>query len=55
MEPDKIKQIVDGMFEKKILIGSAGGIALRFVPPLTLKEEEIDIMVQKLDEVMAEI
>ena len=55
LEPEKIKQIVDGMFEKKILIGSAGGIALRFVPPLTLKEEEIDIMVQKLDEVMAEI
>ncbi len=55
VEPEKIKQIVDGMFEKKILIGSAGGIALRFVPPLTLKEEEIDIMVQKLDEVMAEI
>ena len=51
VEPEKIKQIVDGMFEKKILIGSAGGIALRFVPPLTLKEEEIDIAINAIREI----
>jgi 4-aminobutyrate aminotransferase-like enzyme len=50
-----IKPIVDGMFAEKMLIGSAGGIALRFVPPLTVSEEEIDTMVEKLDKVMAKL
>lgn len=55
VEPETIKPIVDGMFAEKMLIGSAGGIALRFVPPLTVSEEEIDTMVEKLDKVMAGI
>ena len=55
VEPDMIKPIVDGMFADGVLIGSAGGIALRFVPPLTVTKEEIDIMVAKLDKVMAGI
>lgn len=55
VEPDMIKPIVDGMYADGVLIGSAGGVALRFVPPLTVTKEEIDIMVAKLDKVMAGI
>lgn len=38
-EPDMIKPIVDGMFADGVLIGSAGGIAFRFVPPLTVTKK----------------
>ncbi len=43
------------MMENGILIGSAGGIALRFVPPLTVTKEEIDECLKVLDRVLGEI
>ncbi|OQY10828.1 MAG: aspartate aminotransferase family protein [Fusobacteriia bacterium 4572_132] len=55
IEPDKIKTVMNKMMAKKVLIGAAGGIALRFVPPLIIKKGDIDTVIEKLDEVFKEI
>ncbi|MGM0508668.1 MAG: aspartate aminotransferase family protein [Fusobacteriota bacterium] len=56
IEPDKIKPVMTKMMEeKKVLMGAAGGVALRFLPPLIVKKEDIDIVLEKLDEVLKEI
>jgi predicted acetylornithine/succinylornithine family transaminase len=44
--------IVNGCLEKGLLINSTGGKTLRFVPPLTIKEKEVDQAINILDEVM---
>ncbi len=54
-DTSKIKDISNKMMENGILIGSAGGIALRFVPPLTVTKEEIDECLKVLDRVLGEI
>lgn len=55
IEGKEVKEIVDNMLEKKILINAVGGKVLRFVPPLTVSQEEIDVVINALDEVMAKI
>lgn len=50
--PEKIPLISSEMMKNGVLIGSAGGIVLRFAPPLTVKKEEIDKVVEKLDIVL---
>lgn len=47
--------IVDKMLERKILINAIGGKTLRFVPPLNLKKEEIDLLIENLDQVLEEV
>ncbi|MCQ2976715.1 MAG: aspartate aminotransferase family protein [archaeon] len=47
--------IVGKMFEKGFLINCTAGNVLRFAPPLIVKEEEIDALVEALDEIFAEI
>lgn len=47
--------IVEKMLEKKILINSIGGKTLRFVPPLNVEYEEIDIVLKNLEEVFQDI
>lgn len=47
--------IVNRMFDKGFLINFAGNVALRFVPPLIVSEEEIDRMIVALAEVLGEI
>ncbi len=47
--------IVNKMLEKKILINSIGGKTLRFVPPLNVEYEEIDIVLKSLEEVFQNI
>ena len=44
--------IVNGCLEKGLLINSTGGKTLRFVPPLIIKEKEVDQAINILDEVM---
>lgn len=44
--------IVARMFDKGFLINFAGNVALRFVPPLVVGEEEIDQMITALAEVL---
>lgn len=48
-------QIVNKMLEKNILINSIGGKTLRFVPPLNVKYEEIDLVIKALEEVFQEV
>ncbi|EKD39876.1 MAG: hypothetical protein ACD_75C00267G0001, partial [uncultured bacterium] len=47
--------IVTKMFERGFLMNFAGNVALRFVPPLIVSEEEIDCIVAALAEVLAEL
>jgi acetylornithine aminotransferase/acetylornithine/N-succinyldiaminopimelate aminotransferase len=47
--------IVNRMFAKGCLINFAGGVALRFLPPLIVSSEEIDQMILLLAEVLEEL
>lgn len=47
--------IVKQLFENGVLANFAGGVALRFLPPLVVTENEIDIMVHRLREVLASL
>ena len=42
-------------FEKKVLINCTAGNVLRFIPPLIVTEEEVDIVVKAIDEAMTEL
>ncbi|BDU51157.1 aspartate aminotransferase family protein [Haliovirga abyssi] len=55
IESDLIKDTVEKMLKRKILIGSAGGVVLRFLPPLIIEEKDIDAVVENLDEIFEEI
>ena len=48
-------QIVNKCFEKKVLINCTAGNVLRFMPPLIVTEEEVDIVVKAIDEAMTEL
>ena len=47
-------EIVNKMFDRGFLMNFAGNVALRFVPPLIVTEEEIDLLVAALAEVLDE-
>ncbi len=47
--------IVNQLFEQGILINFAGLRVLRFIPPLTVSREEIDLMIKRLRGVLATI
>lgn len=47
--------IVTKMFDRGFLVNFAGNVALRFVPPLIVSTEEIDVLVAALGAVLAEI
>ncbi|CAK8710925.1 Acetylornithine aminotransferase [Candidatus Electronema halotolerans] len=49
------QDIVRLMFERGLLINFAGMQVLRFIPPLTVSREEIDIVIAGLTEVLAEL
>jgi len=46
--------IVQKLFERGVLINFAGNAVLRFIPPLLVSREEIDILMEELDKVFAE-
>lgn len=52
---DPASLIVEKMLERKILINAIGGKTLRFVPPLNVKKEEIDLLIENLAEVLKEV
>lgn len=52
---DHASLIVEKMLERKILINAIGGKTLRFVPPLNVKKEEIDLLIENLAEVLKEV
>lgn len=47
-------EIVRKMFDKGVLVNFAGNVVLRFLPPLIISKEELDILLQTLHEVLAE-
>ena len=47
--------IVTKMFDRGFLMNFAGNVALRFVPPLIVSKEEIDILIVALGTVLAEL
>ena len=48
-------QIIKALFERGVLANFAGGVALRFIPPLIVSEAEIDRLITTLDTVMGEL
>ncbi len=49
-----IKPIIEGCFDKGLLLVGAGAQVIRFVPPLIVKKEEIDSAMAILDSVLKE-
>lgn len=47
-----VKDYVTALLQEGIICGDAGGDTLRFLPPLVVTKEEIDILVTKLDKVL---
>ena len=48
--------VVDLCFkDSNVLINNANGNVLRFVPPLIVNEEEIDIVIKAVDEAMTKL
>jgi acetylornithine aminotransferase/acetylornithine/N-succinyldiaminopimelate aminotransferase len=47
--------IVQKLFERGVLINFAGNAVLRFIPPLVVSRDEIDILVNAVDRVLSEL
>jgi len=47
--------IVQKLFERGVLINFAGNAVLRFIPPLVVSGDEIDILIKELDQVLSEL
>ena len=52
---DQGQAIVQKLFDRGVLINFAGNAVLRFIPPLVVSSDEIDIMSGELDQVLAEL
>lgn len=50
-----VKCFVKKCFDKGLLLVTAGNSVIRFLPPLNIKEEDIDMAINILDKVMCEI
>ncbi len=48
-------EIVQRLFDRGVLINFAGNRVLRFIPPLIVGREEIDLLIDRLAEVLAEL
>ncbi|GAB4340081.1 MAG: acetylornithine transaminase [Desulfobulbaceae bacterium] len=48
-------RIVDELFREGVLINFAGNSVLRFIPPLIVTEEDIDLLVERLSVVLARL
>ena len=47
--------IVQKLFERGVLINFAGNEVLRFIPPLVVSRDEIDILIRELEKVISEL
>lgn len=54
-EEKPVNYIINKALEEGLVIGSAEGNILRFLPPLIIEEEHIDEMIKKLDKVLENI
>lgn len=50
-----VKDIIESMLAAGVIIISAGTNVIRFVPPLIIKEDHVDEMVEKLDQVLSQL
>ena len=50
-----LSKIVELCFEKRLLVLRAGENTLRFLPPLTITNDEIDEGFKRLDDVLSKI
>ena len=54
-EPYVTGELVAALRERGVLVGTAGGTALRFAPPLIIGEEQIDEMYDMIDDVFSSL
>jgi acetylornithine aminotransferase/acetylornithine/N-succinyldiaminopimelate aminotransferase len=47
--------IVQKLFERGVLINFAGNEVLRFIPPLVVSRDEIDLLIRELEQVLSEL
>ncbi|MDX1776444.1 MAG: acetylornithine transaminase [Desulfobulbales bacterium] len=52
---EKGQAMVQKLFERGVLINFAGNEVLRFIPPLTVSRDEIDILIRELEKVISEL
>ena len=52
---EKGQDIVQELFRRGVLINFAGNEVLRFIPPLIVDSEEIDILIRELDQLFSEL
>ncbi len=52
---EMLSPIMSKMLEKGFVVGTAGGVVIRFVPPLIITKEQIARLIAALDEVLKEI
>ena len=52
---EKGQEMVRELFRRGVLINFAGNEVLRFIPPLIVSREEIDILIAELDKLFAEL
>ncbi len=55
VDGDVAKEIYNRMFQKGFILNVAGGKVLRFVPPLIVTTEQIDLMISALKETLKEM
>ena len=54
-DEDTLTKIVNNSFDKGLLLLKAGKITLRFLPPLTITNDEIDEGFKRLDDAISNI
>ncbi|MBD3359617.1 MAG: acetylornithine/succinylornithine family transaminase [Candidatus Buchananbacteria bacterium] len=54
-EPYKAVDVVKAMYEKGVLLGTAGPQVVRFLPPFIITEEELDKALQKFEQVIKDL
>jgi 4-aminobutyrate aminotransferase len=53
-DPELVKRVVLGAFQKGVLLLSAGKSAIRFAPPLMIDEEDVRIAVSTVGELLSD-
>ncbi|MCK5129210.1 MAG: aspartate aminotransferase family protein [Clostridiales bacterium] len=54
-DSSKLSYVVEKMLEEGFVIGTAGGVVLRFVPPLIFSTTQVDDLISTLDMILEEI
>lgn len=52
---EKGQEMVQKLFERGVLVNFAGNEVLRFIPPLVVSREEIDLLIKEIEDLFAEL